>query len=142
MSSSARAGPTFRKWKNSEDIAKAIETGLPKMRIEEAAARRQAAIDSGKEPIIGVNKYRLEQESPRSIFWKWTTPPSGKPRSPACRNCARNGTPPPCEAALEALSECARTGEGNLLDLAIKAAKARASLGEILLRPGKTLRAS
>ena len=107
-------------------MAKAIETGLPKMRIEEAAARRQAAIDSGKEPIIGVNKYRLEQEAQIDILEVDNTTVR---EAQIARLQERDSAA--CEAALEALSECARTGEGNLLDLAIKAAKARASLGEI-----------
>ena len=135
-------------------MAKAIETGLPKMRIEEAAARRQAAIDSGKEPIIGVNKYRLEQEAQIDILEvdSTTVREARKARLQNLRaervlevdnttvreaqtarlqklRAERDSAA--CEAALEALSECARTGEGNLLDLAIKAAKARASLGEI-----------
>ncbi len=113
-------------------MAKAIETGLPKMRIEEAAARRQAAIDSGNEPIVGVNTQRLEQEAEIDIL---------EVDNAAVRDAQiarlqklraeRDGAA--CEAALEALSKCAETGEGNLLDLAIKAARARASLGEISL---------
>lgn len=111
-------------------MAKAIETGLPKMRIEEAAARRQAAIDSGKEPIIGVNKYRLEQEAKMDILEVDNTTVRDAQIARLQKLRAERDSAA-CEAALEALSECARTGEGNLLDLAIKAAKARASLGEI-----------
>lgn len=111
-------------------MAKAIETGLPKMRIEEAAARRQAAIDSGKEPIIGVNKYRLEQEAQIDILEVDNTTVR-EAQIARLQKLRAERDSAACEAALEALSECARTGEGNLLDLAIKAAKARASLGEI-----------
>ena len=100
------------------------------MRIEEAAARRQAAIDSGKEPIIGVNKYRLEQEAQIDILEVDNTTVR-EAQIARLQKLRAERDSAACEAALEALSECARTGEGNLLDLAIKAAKARASLGEI-----------
>ena len=111
-------------------MAKAIETGLPKMRIEEAAARRQARIDSGRETIVGVNKYRLEQEDPIEILEVDNTAvrESQLKRLAKLRDGARQrrrGT------SLEALTESARTGEGNLLALAIEAARNRASLGEI-----------
>ena len=103
-------------------MAKAIETGLPKMRIEEAAARRQAAIDSGKEPIIGVNKYRLEQEAQIDILEVDNTTVR-EAQIARLQKLRAERDSAACEAALEALSECARTGEGNLLDLAIKAAQ-------------------
>ena len=111
-------------------MAKAIETGLPKMRIEEAAARRQAKIDSGADVIVGVNKYRLEQEAPMDILEVDNT---------AVRNAQlarleklrreRNNTE--VQASLNAITTCAETGYGNLLELAIDAARKRASLGEI-----------
>ncbi len=75
-------------------MAKAIETGLPKMRIEEAAARRQAAIDSGKEPIIGVNKYRLEQEAQIDILEVDNTTVREAQIARLQKLRARNGTPP------------------------------------------------
>jgi methylmalonyl-CoA mutase len=111
-------------------MAKAIEAGIPKMRIEEAAARRQARIDSGAETIVGVNKYRLEKEDPLDILDVDNTAVRlsqierlEKLRAERDENA--------CQAALNALCDCAGGGEGNLLDLAIKAAQARASLGEI-----------
>ncbi|OCA02377.1 methylmalonyl-CoA mutase [Akkermansia glycaniphila] len=113
-------------------MAKAIETGLPKMRIEEAAARRQAAIDSGSEPIVGVNTQRLEQEAEIDILQVDNDAVRGAQIARLQKlRAERDGAA--CEAALEALSKCAETGEGNLLDMAIKAARARASLGEISL---------
>jgi methylmalonyl-CoA mutase len=111
-------------------MAKAIETGLPKMRIEEAAARRQAHIDSGKETIIGVNKYRLPHEEPIEIL---EVDNSAVRQSQIQRleklRAERDGTK--AQAALNAITHCAETGAGNLLDLAVAAARARASLGEI-----------
>jgi methylmalonyl-CoA mutase len=125
-----------RAWAHIEEVeslggmAKAIDTGLPKMRIEEASARRQALIDSGKDPIIGVNKYRLEEEEPIEILEVDNT-------------AVRNAQLKRLEAlksgrdearvrdALAALTNAAEGGSGNLLALAIDAARARASLGEI-----------
>jgi len=111
-------------------MAKAIETGLPKMRIEEAAVRRQAHIDSGKEKIIGVNAYRLEQEDPIDILEIDNT----AVRERQIRRLAElkaNRVDSRVQAALEAITKCAETGNGNLLALAVEAARARASLGEI-----------
>ena len=111
-------------------MSKAIETGLPKMRIEEAAARRQAAIDSGSEPIIGVNKYRLDKEDAIEIL----DVDNAAVREAQLERLAKlraERDNAACQAALADLAECAKTGEGNLLDLAIKAARVRASLGEI-----------
>jgi methylmalonyl-CoA mutase len=112
-------------------MARAIETGLPKMRIEEASARRQARIDSRAEPIIGVNKYRLEHEDPIDILSIDNTAVRasqierlGKLR--AGRDNAR------VAQLLDAITRAAQSREnGNLLELSIEAAKARASLGEI-----------
>ncbi|MGD9420512.1 MAG: methylmalonyl-CoA mutase [Verrucomicrobiota bacterium JB025] len=111
-------------------MSKAVEAGIPKMRIEEAAARRQARIDSGEETIVGVNKYRLAKEDPLDILDVDNTAVrlSQIERLKKLR-AERDETA--CQATLAALSECAGGGEGNLLDLAIKAAQARASLGEI-----------
>ncbi|MGW8429158.1 methylmalonyl-CoA mutase [Peribacillus simplex] len=123
-------------WEHIEEIealggmAKAIETGLPKMRIEEAAARRQAQIDSGKESIIGVNKYRLEKEDPLEILDIDNT----AVREAQIRRLEQLRTErdkAKVEAALQAITKAAETGEGNLLELAVNAARARASLGEI-----------
>ena len=111
-------------------MAKAIETGIPKLRIEEAAARKQARIDSGVETIIGVNQYRLEKEAPIDILAVDNTAvrESQVKRLAELRANRDNAA---VEAALAAITECVRTGEGNLLALAVEAAKVRASLGEI-----------
>jgi methylmalonyl-CoA mutase len=111
-------------------MAKAIEEGLPKLRIEEASARRQAWIDSGKETIVGVNKFRLDKEDPIEILDIDNTAVrlSQIERLKKLR-AERNEAD--CQAALKAIEQSAATGEGNLLALAVEAAKARASLGEI-----------
>ncbi len=113
-------------------MAKAIETGLPKMRIEESSARRQARIDSGRETIVGVNIYRLDQEDPIEILEVDNTEVRRQQivrleQMRAQRDSAA------VKRALEALTSCAETGEGNLLALSVEAAKVRASLGEISL---------
>ncbi len=123
-------------WKLIEEVeslggmAKAIETGIPKMRIEEAAARKQAKIDSGKETIVGVNKFRLEKEDPLEILEVDNTAvrESQLQRLAKLRSERNNEE---VQAALDALTKCAETGEGNLLALSIDAARKRASLGEI-----------
>ncbi|HOQ81343.1 MAG TPA: methylmalonyl-CoA mutase family protein, partial [Candidatus Cloacimonadota bacterium] len=111
-------------------MAKAIETGLPKMRIEEAAARTQARIDSGKEAIIGVNKYRLEKEEAIDIL----EVDNSAVREAQLRRLAdlkKNRDQKAVDKALEAITKAAESKDGNLLELAIIAARARASLGEI-----------
>jgi len=125
-----------RAWQHIEEVeelggmAKAIETGLPKMRIEEAAARRQALIDSGQEPIVGVNKYRPRREDPLEILEVDNTAVrEAQERRLAKLRAGRDGSK--ARAALAAITEAAQSGEGNLLALAIEAARARASLGEI-----------
>jgi len=111
-------------------MAKAIETGIPKMRIEEASARKQARIDSGKDTIVGVNKYRLEKEAPIDTLEVDNTAVriSQIVRLNKLR-AERNNEE--VKKALDALTESARTGKGNLLELAVDAARKRASLGEI-----------
>ena len=111
-------------------MTKAIEAGIPKMRIEEASARRQAKIDSGKEAIIGVNKYCLEKEAPMEILEVDNTAVrlSQIKRLEDMKASRDNKEVKKC---LDELTKCAETGEGNLLDLSIKAARARATLGEI-----------
>lgn len=111
-------------------MAKAIETGLPKMRIEEAAARRQAHIDSKKETIIGVNKYRLDQEDPIEIL-NIDNSAVREAQIKRLEELRRNRDEEKVNVALQAITNAAETGEGNLLALAIEAARARASLGEI-----------
>jgi methylmalonyl-CoA mutase len=111
-------------------MSKAVETGVPKMRIEEAAARAQGRIDSGAQTIVGVNKYRLEKEDPIDILDIDNTAVrlSQIERLKKLR-AGRNEEE--VQQALAAITKCAETGEGNLLDLSIKAAQKRASLGEI-----------
>jgi methylmalonyl-CoA mutase len=125
-----------RAWEHIEEIeslggmAKAIETGLPKMRIEEAAARRQAKIDSGKETIIGVNKYRLEKEEPIEILNIDNTAVRMK-QIERLKELRANRDEEKVQQTLEAITKATESGEGNLLELAIEAARARATLGEI-----------
>ncbi|MEZ5083044.1 MAG: methylmalonyl-CoA mutase [Bacteroidales bacterium] len=111
-------------------MAKAIETGLPKMRIEEAAARKQARIDSYKDTIVGVNKYRLEKEDPiETLEVDNTAVRESQLKRLAVLKKNRNNKA--VEIALKAITEAAKKGKGNLLELAIDAAQKRASLGEI-----------
>jgi len=111
-------------------MAKAIETGIPKMRIEEAAARKQARIDSGKDKIVGVNLNRLEKEAPMEILnIDNTAVRESQIRRLEQVRAARNAGE--VSLALDALTHSAETGEGNLLALAIDAARKRATLGEI-----------
>ncbi len=111
-------------------MTKAIEAGIPKMRIEEAAARRQARIDSGQETIVGVNKYKLDREDPIEILEVDNTAVrlSQIKRLNEIKN---NRNKDEVIKAIDAITKCAETKEGNLLDLAIKAARKRATLGEI-----------
>jgi len=111
-------------------MAKALETGLPKMRIEEAAARRQAHIDSGQEVIIGVNRYRLDHEEPLDILEVDNTAVR-KAQIARLERLRAQRDEAAVQAALDALTRCAETGEGNLLNLSVDAARARATLGEI-----------
>lgn len=123
-------------WQHIQEIeelggmAKAIETGLPKMRIEEIAALRQAKIDSGEEIIIGVNKNRIEDEPSIPILEVDNTAVREKQiqRLNEVKSKRDNSL---VELKLNALTKCAETGEGNLLELSIEAARARATLGEI-----------
>jgi methylmalonyl-CoA mutase len=111
-------------------MAKAIETGIPKMKIEEAAARTQARIDSGKQIIVGVNRYTLEKEEPIEILEIDNTAVRMQQveRLKQLRASRNNEE---VQKALDAITECARTGNGNLLELAVEAARVRATLGEI-----------
>jgi len=111
-------------------MAAAIETGIPKMRIEEAAARTQARIDSGAQTIVGVNKYRLEKEDPIDILEVDNTAVRAQ-QIERLKQLRANRNEADVKRALEAITECAKTGKGNLLELAVEAARVRASLGEI-----------
>ncbi|HTH16350.1 MAG TPA: methylmalonyl-CoA mutase family protein, partial [Magnetospirillum sp.] len=123
-------------WKLIEEVealggmTKAVESGMPKMKIEEAAARRQARIDRGEEVVVGVNKYQPAEEAPIEIL----DVDNAKVRESqiarlkqikATRDQAK------CDAALAALAKAGETGEGNLLELAVVATRARATVGEI-----------
>ncbi len=113
-------------------MAKAIETGIPKMRIEEAAARRQAEIDAGDEVIIGVNKYKLSYEKEIN-----TLEVDNKEVRRKQINCLKKLRSERDEKLtgkkLEALTRAAQSGQGNLLELSVAAAKAKATLGEITM---------
>ena len=111
-------------------MAKAIETGVPKMRIEQAAARTQARIDSGRQTIVGVNKHVLAKEAPIDILEIDNTEVRNEQVS-HLQELYKNRNNDKVKADLEALTECVKTGKGNLLALAVEAAKDRASLGEI-----------
>ena len=111
-------------------MAKAIETGIPKMRIEEAAARTQARIDSGVQAIIGVNRYRLEQEDPIDILDIDNTEVR-KQQVERLDQLKAGRDNQAVQKALEAITRCVETKEGNLLELSIEAARVRATLGEI-----------
>ncbi|XP_007901459.1 methylmalonyl-CoA mutase, mitochondrial isoform X2 [Callorhinchus milii] len=111
-------------------MAKAVAEGIPKLRIEECAARRQARIDSGAEVIVGVNKYRLEKEESVEVLAIDNTAVRNQQiaklkKVKASRNQAA------AEQCLNAITECARTGKGNLLALAVEAAQERCTVGEI-----------
>ena len=111
-------------------MTKAIEAGIPKLRIEEAAARKQARIDSGQDLIIGVNKYRLAQEDPLHILDVDNQKVRAQQLEQLADLKAKRDAQKVAEC-LQRLTECARTEQGNLLEIAIEAARARATLGEI-----------
>ena len=123
-------------WKLIQEIeelggmAKAIETGIPKMRIEEAAARTQARIDSGKQVIVGTNAYKLDEEEPIDILEIDNTAVRNEQLAALARNTAKRDEAA-VKAALAKITEYARSGEGNLLEAAVEAAHLRATLGEI-----------
>ena len=129
-------------WEHIQEIeklggmAKAIETGLPKMRIEEAAARTQARIDSGAQTIVGVNKYRLDHEDPIDILEVDNTAVRLQ-QEENLKKLKAGRNEEEVKKALAAITECVREfnegkkSEHNLLDLAVKAASVRATLGEI-----------
>jgi methylmalonyl-CoA mutase len=126
----------YRAWELIEEIekmggmAKAIESGLPKMRIEEAAARAQARIDSGLQTIVGTNKYRLEKEEPLELLEVDNSAVRDSQIARLAKLRAERNEKD-CQSALEAITKCVISGDGNLLDFAVVAASKRASLGEI-----------
>ncbi len=123
-------------WKLIEEVeelggmAKAIETGVPKMRIEEAAARTQAKIDSGAQTIVGTNKYRLAKEDPIDILEVDNSAVRAS-QIERLKQLKASRDESACQAALAAITACVESGKGNLLELAVEAARLRASLGEI-----------
>jgi methylmalonyl-CoA mutase len=111
-------------------MAKAIETGVPKMRIEEAAARKQARIDAGLDTIVGVNKYKLQKEDPIDILDIDNTSVR-LAQIERLKKLRSKRNEEEVKASLEAITNAVKTGKGNLLELAVDAAQKRASLGEI-----------
>jgi methylmalonyl-CoA mutase len=127
-----------RAWEHIEEVealggmAKAIDAGIPKLRIEEAAARTQARIDAGVQSVIGVNKYRPEDDRPVEVL-KVDNSAVRRLQLDKLGRLKRERDATEVEAALAALTRCAATGEGNLLALGIDAARAKATVGEISL---------
>jgi methylmalonyl-CoA mutase len=123
-------------WKLIEEVeelggmAKAIETGIPKMRIEEAAARKQARIDAGKDIIVGTNKYRLDKEDPIEIL-EVDNASVRKSQINRLRELKENRDEAEVIKALDAITASCNSGKANLLELSVDAAKKRATLGEI-----------
>ena len=130
-------------WKIIEEVdamggmTKAVASGMPKLRIEEAAARRQAAVDRGDEVIVGVNKFRLDKEDAIDILDvdNVAVRESQVERLKEIRSTRDQAA---CDAALLALEQAAASGQGNLLEIAIDAARARATVGEISMAMEKT----
>ena len=123
-------------WKLIEEVeelggmTKAIESGIPKLRIEEAAARKQARIDGNQDIIVGVNKYRLKKEDPLQIL-DVDNQMVRQQQLEQLELVKANRNTQKVQLSLEKLTLCAQTGDGNLLELAIESARNRASLGEI-----------
>ena len=123
-------------WKLIEEVeelggmTKAIESGIPKLRIEEAAARKQARIDSGQDIIVGVNQYRLEKEDPLQIL-NVDNQMVRKQQLEQLDRIKSTRDNEKVQNSLKKLSLCAQTGEGNLLEIAVEAARNRTTLGEI-----------
>ena len=123
-------------WRMIEEVeslggmTKAVEQGLPKMRIEEAAARRQARVDKGEDVIVGVNRYRLDDE-PKVDILEIDNAKVRDAQIARLKKIRETRDPKACENALKALEDAAASGSGNLLEAAVEAARARASLGEI-----------
>ncbi|QSW87754.1 methylmalonyl-CoA mutase [Flavobacterium endoglycinae] len=111
-------------------MTKAIEAGIPKLRIEEAAARKQARIDSGQDIIVGVNKFRLEKEDPLHIL-DVDNQMVRRQQIERLEHIKAKRDTQKVNQSLEKLIHCAKTGEGNLLEIAVEAARNRATLGEI-----------
>merc|ERR1719215_1922253 len=115
---------------NMGGMAAAVASGWAKLKIEECAAKRQANIDSSKEVIVGVNKYRLEKEEPIDVLMIDNTEVRAK-QLERLNNVKTSRDTAKAEEALKNIEECARSGEGNLMGLAVEAARARCTVGEI-----------
>jgi methylmalonyl-CoA mutase len=126
----ARALGHIREVEELGGMAKAIEAGIPKLRIEEAAARTQARIDSGQQPVIGVNKFRLDINEQVDVL-KIDNSAVRAGQIAKLERLRAERDQGACDAALDALTNAAGSGDGNLLDLAVQAARAKASVGEI-----------
>jgi methylmalonyl-CoA mutase len=127
---SHKAWKLIREVEELGGMAKAIETGIPKMRIEEAAAVKQSRIDSGKEVIVGVNKYRLEKEAPMDTLEIDNTAVR-KSQIERLKKLKAERNNEEVQKALDAITEAVKSGTGNLLELSVDAAQKRATLGEI-----------
>jgi methylmalonyl-CoA mutase len=125
-----------RAWQHIEEVealggmAKAIEAGIPKLRIEEAAARTQARIDSGRQTVVGVNRYRLETDEMVDVL-KVDNSSVRRAQIEKLERLRAERDEAACRDALAALTRCAETGTGNLLEAAVAAARAKATVGEI-----------
>jgi methylmalonyl-CoA mutase len=125
-----------RAWQHIEEVealggmAKAIEAGIPKLRIEEAAARTQARIDSGRQTVVGVNRYRLDEEEAIEVL-RVDNSSVRRAQIEKLERLRAERDETACRSALFALTRCAESGEGNLLELAVDAARAKATVGEI-----------
>ncbi len=125
-----------RAWAHIEEVeslggmAKAIEAGIPKLRIEEAAARTQARIDSGRQTVVGVNKWVIENEAAVDVL-RVDNAAVRRSQIERLEKLRAERDPKAVEQALSAMTEAARTGSGNLLDLCVQAARVRASIGEM-----------
>jgi methylmalonyl-CoA mutase len=125
-----RAWQHIREVEELGGMTKAIQAGVPKMRIEEAAARTQARIDSGRQTVVGLNKYRPTKDEVISVL-KVDNTAVREAQITSLKKLRAERDPAKVEAALNALTEAARSGTGNLLELSIDAARARATVGEI-----------
>jgi len=125
-----------RAWTHIDEVeqlggmARAIENGIPKLRIEEAAARTQARIDSGRQTVVGVNRYRTDDDRAIDVL-KVDNSAVREAQLEKLRRLRAGRDEGACHAALDALTRCAQSGEGNLLALSVDAARARATVGEI-----------
>ncbi|MFI1102348.1 methylmalonyl-CoA mutase [Streptomyces melanogenes] len=125
-----------RAWQHIQEVeaaggmAQAIDAGIPKLRVEEAAARTQARIDSGRQPVIGVNKYRVETDEQIDVL-KVDNSSVRAQQIAKLRRLREERDEAVCQDALRALTNAAASGTGNLLELAVNAARAKSTVGEI-----------